>query len=349
MLPFNLILAAAMLAGPQADPATELRARLDDLAKLHFSGILYLEKSGREIFFHSVGYADRESKRPFTRQTGIEIGSIVKPVVRVAMLKLAEDGMIGLSDSISKYFKDVPADKQPITLQMLMSHTSGFQDVFGGDYEPMERDVLMQKMLKSKLQFTPGSKDEYSNCGFSMLATIIEKVTGESLERHILRTQFEPLRLRRFGYILPNWKPDELMTGYDSKGERWGSPRERFWYKDGPSWNLRGNGGMIATAKDLATWSFAAHGGNLLKPDSYKLFMPSWAEKPPSATSISMSAGGNGIFNTVLGYMPHHKLVLIAASTDGRFEIENHLRPLFPLMLKIAAQGQTMRRTGASY
>ncbi|MBC8066067.1 MAG: beta-lactamase family protein [Chlorobia bacterium] len=336
MLPFNLILAAAMLTSSQADPATELRAKLDELGKQNFSGVLYMEKDGKEIFFHSVGYADPESKRPFTRQTGIEIGSIVKPVVRVAMLKLAEDGKVGLSDSISKYFRDVPEDKKPITLQMLMNHTSGFQDVFGGDYEPIKRDALMQKMLEAKLLFTPGSKDEYSNCGFSMLATIIEKVTGESLERHIARTQFTPLGLRRFGYVLPNWNRDELMTGYGSKGERWGTPREKFWYKDGPSWNLRGNGGMIATAKDLATWSLAAHGGRLLKPGSYKLFMPSWAEKPPSATAISMSAGGNGIFNTVLAYMPHHKLVLVAASTDGRFEIENHLRPLYPLMLKVA-------------
>lgn len=327
-----------MIALTRTDLSAEIKASLDAEAVKHFAGVVYAVKDGKEIFYHSVGFADREAKRPFTRDTGIEIGSIVKPVVKVAILRLEEEGKISLSDSIARFFPEAPEDKKPITIKMLLSHTSGFKDVFGGDYEPMTRDDLMVKMLASKLLFEPGSKEEYSNSGYSMLSTIIEMVTKEDVESHIARTQFKPLGLARFGYVLPAWKPEETTVGYRRDGARWGTPRDKFWYPDGPSWNLRGNGGMIATVGNLAAWCHAAHNGRFLKPESYKVFAPMWAEQPPTERSLWGAAGGNGIFNTVLVYNPHRKLVMIAASTDARFQVEDHLRPYLSKLIALADQ-----------
>jgi CubicO group peptidase (beta-lactamase class C family) len=301
---------------------------LDSYEAKHFNGFLYVEQDGKELFFHSVGFADRETRRPFTRNTGIEIGSIVKPMSKVALLKLNASGKISLDDPISKYFLDVPEDKKAITIKMLYSHRSGFQDVFGDDYEPMKRDALMKQMLASKLVYEPDSKEQYSNSGYSMLATIIEKVTGESFERHLARVEFQPLGLKRTGYMLPHWKKDQLMVGYRADGTRWGTPLDYFWFKDGPGWNLRGNGGLLTTFPELARWVRAAHSGQLLDSQSYTLFAPGLTPPNVKPNSVWASAGGNGIFDTVVAYNPSRRLVIVAASSDAGFQIEDVLRDL---------------------
>ena len=322
------------LAGSQTPIATQLNEKLDALAVKHFRGVLYVEREGKEAFFHSVGFADPDTKRPFTKATGIEIGSIVKPIVGTAVYRLAEAGKLSLSDSIAKYFPDTPADKMPITVEMLIKHTSGFQDTFGDDYDPMKRDELMQKMLASELLFVPGEKNEYSNSGYSMLTTIMEKVTGEPMEQHISKTQFKLLNLTRTGYVLPKWKSNEIAIGYGPLGKKFGSPLDHFWFPDGPGWNLRGNGGMITTVGELSRWCWGLHNGELIKPESYRLFAPKFAADPVPDNFWGV-AGGNGIFNCVLAYNPAQKLTVVAFSADGKLEIEKSLRDLFPLIRKL--------------
>lgn len=337
MLPY-IYFALAGLLRPQGNPAAPpeaLKSAMNALETRHFNGFLYVEQDGKEIFFHSVGWADRESKRPFTRDTGVEIGSIVKPMSKIALLKLVAAGRIALDDPISKYFSGVPEDKKAITVRLLMEHRSGFKDIFGDDYEPMERDELMKKMLASKLDYAPDSKNQYSNSGYSMLAAIIEKVTGESFEQHLARSVFRPIGLKRTGYVLPGWKPDELMVGYKRDGTRWGSPLDKFWYKDGPAWNLRGNGGMISTMPELARWVLAAHTGKLLDAASYRVFSPALAAPDVKPNAFWGVAGGNGIFDTVVAYNPSRRLVIVTASTAARFEIESALRDLRPLIYSL--------------
>ena len=328
MLTLCLLLAAAQ------SPDAEFRTFLDSLADKPFRGIVYIEQAGKEKFFHSVGFADPATKKPFTRETGLCIGSIVKPFSRVALFKLAQQGKLSFDDSISKYFDNVPEDKKAITLRMLASHRAGFQDIFGDDYAPMQRDELMQKMLASKLIFKPDEKDEYSNAGFSMIATVIEKVTGESFEQAVNRLEFKPLGMTKTGYVIPKWKKNDLAVGSTKLGVIWGTPLDHFWYKDGPSWNLRGNGGMLSTAPELARWARGAHTGEMLTPEDYEIFMPSFANGKDK-DRYTISAGGNGIFNTIMLYNPHRKIAVIAASMDGRFEIESVVRDLAKLSTKV--------------
>jgi CubicO group peptidase (beta-lactamase class C family) len=309
----------------QAAPAPtfdDVRKLLDGLESKHFRGMVYVEQAGKEKFFHAVGLADPESKRPFSRDTGICIGSIVKPMVRVALFKLIDEGKISLSDPISKFFQGVPEDKRAITVGLLAEHKAGFQDVFGGDYEPMGRDELMGKMLASKLIFTPGEKDEYSNSGFSMLSTILEKVSGKPIEELVYEVELKPLGLHKTGYVMPRWSKDDLAAGTRRSGERWGTPLDHFWYPDGPSWNLRGNGGMISSVRELARWSRGVNEFEVISKDNHKLMVPG-LHTEDRARRFWASAGGNGIFNTVVVYNPGKRMAIVAASMDGRFEIES--------------------------
>lgn len=332
------LLAASMQSVPTA--TDDLRQKLDGYGKEHFSGMVAILKGENVVFFHAVGYADPETKRPFTRNSPVEIGSIVKPFIRVAYLKLAEKGKLRLDDSIGKYFANVPEDKKSITLDHLLRHQAGFQDMFGRDYEPMKRDELMEKMLKSKLLFRPGERDEYSNAGYSMLATILEKVTGKPIDEYMGEVQFDPLGMKRTGYLRSGWKNAEMPIGYDRHGKRWGTPRDHFWYPDGPSWNLRGNGGMLSTVTDLGKWANGVFDGKFVSDEIRLQLAPALFQKDAPPTKVWTAAGGNGIFNTVLAYSRSLNATIIAFSTDGRKEVESFLWDLAPLMLKIAREAR---------
>ena len=330
----SCILLAMAVNSVQTTPTTDLVKVLDALEVKGFRGVIYVEREGKEAFFHAVGPADPESKRAISRSTGIEIGSIVKPMVGTAVYKLAEEGKLNLIDSISKYFNGVGDDKQTITIDMLLNHRSGFQDTFGNDYEPMKRDDLMKLMLNSKLIFAPGARNKYSNSGYSMLATIVEKVSHEPLEQHISKTEFQRLKLTHTGYVIPKWNKRDIVVGLEPSGKSFGTPLDHFWFPDGPGWNLRGNGGMITTVGELAKWCYALHNGQLMKPESYRLFAPAFSAEPPP-DKFWWAAGGNGVFNCVLAYNPAKKLTLVAFSANGKFEIEKNLKEVFPLVRKL--------------
>lgn len=324
-----LMLAAAMTA---QDPWTDLRQTLDSLEKEHLVGAVYVVQENEPKFFHGVGEVNPKTGARFTPQTAIEIGSIVKSFVKAEICRLAADGTISLDDPISNHFEDVPADKRQIKIKHLVDFTAGFPDMFGGDYQPMGRDELMSKMLTSPLAFEAGTDDRYSNSSYSMLATIIEKVTGKSIEEQIAVSQFAPLGLKKTGYVLPRWQSQELPYGYTRAGEPWGTPLDKYWAEDGPSWNLRGNGGMLSTFEELAKWGQAVHGGSLLSKKAYALYEPELAEDP--AGKVAADAGGNGIFNCVLVSFPGEEVTLVAFSADGRLVIEDHLQDIFSKAMK---------------
>jgi len=331
-----LFVALRSMQTPPANPQVEISSLLDSYEPKHFNGFLYVEQGGKQLFYHSVGYARRETKQRFDFNTGIEIGSIVKPISKIVLTKLCAAGKLSLDDSISKFFPSVPEEKKSITVRLLAEHRSGFQDVFGGDYEPMKKDQLMRDMLASKLLFQPGTDNRYSNSGYSMLAAIIEKVTGKSFEQAIGELEFAPLGLKRTGYTLPHWHSSQVACGYKMDGTSWGTPLDHFWFKDGPGWNLRGNGGMITTIPEIARWARAAHDGELMSPEYYKFFTPGLASDKVKPNSIWSAAGGNGIFDTVVAYNPSRRLIVVAFSSDARFQIESVLlkelaKPIFRL------------------
>jgi CubicO group peptidase (beta-lactamase class C family) len=332
----TLLVSFFLLCNPQsASDADALKSYLDSQAPKGFHGVLYVEQDGRELFWHTVGYADRDRKKPFSKDSLFDIGSIVKPMVKVARMKAVSKGLIRQDDTLPKFFANVPEDKRAITIDQLASHRAGFDDTFGGDYELIGRDELMKTMLTSTLIFAPGSQMKYSNSGYSMLAAILEQVTGRSIEAFVAETNFRPVGIKRIGYVLPKWNRSDLVFGYRRNGQPFGTPLDHRWAKDGPSWHLRGNGGMLATAPDLAKWVRAVHEGVLLNKDEHKLFAPRlYADD--ATRRIWGVLGGNGVFNTLAAYHLEKRLVIVGASIDGRFEIESLGRELIDKVAALA-------------
>jgi CubicO group peptidase (beta-lactamase class C family) len=134
---------------------------------------------------------------------------------------------------------------------------------------------MLERALRSRLRAAPGARYRYSNLGYSILAAIVEKASGMGYEEFLAKHLFEPARMTQTGYVLPHWRRDRVAVEYDERGDPHGRPFDHPWASDGPHWNLRGNGGMLSTARDMFRWHLALRGERILsKRAKRKLFSP---------------------------------------------------------------------------
>lgn len=281
------------------DRVKAIDATLSALVPDGLDGVVLIKSKGSVLLHKPYGFADREKESPMTLATGFDIGSLVKPITKAAILRLEEKGKLSTDDTLSKHFRSVPDDKSGITIDQLLRHTSGLPDLFGGDYDVMPADELLTKIFGAALVSKPGEQRNYSNSGYSLLAMLIEKTSGQPYEQFVRKEIFEPAGVGKIGYTLAGWKKGELAVGY-LDGKPWGTPLDHTWAKDGPYWNLRGNGGMLATAEETSAWFEALVAGKVLGPAALKEFLDS---SSGMSRTLGMrmigAAGGNNVFNSV--------------------------------------------------
>ena len=294
-----------------------------------FSGVLLVAKDGKVVIAKGYGLADREKQLPFMSASVFDIGSITKQFTGAAIAKLEMQGKLSADDKLSKYVADVPPDKAEITLHHLLTHSAGLKTDFGGDYEPASREWIVDQALQSKLLFTPGQGHRYANSGFSVLAALVEQVSGQSYESFLREHLWLPAGMEHTGYRLPNWQADTIAHGYRREMD-WGTPLDKRWAEDGPYWNLRGNGGVLSTVWDMYRWHQALIGDKILSNDikermyarrvkegknSKSWYNYGWSlGDTPRGTRVIEHNGGNGVFFADFVRYVDDDVVIIAAS-----------------------------------
>lgn len=218
-----------------------------------FSGVVLVAKQGAPILRKGYGFANRAEQVPLTANSLVQIGSNVKDFTAVAILQLAEQGELSLEDSLAKFFEDVPADKRGITVQQLLSHQAGFAQHLDGDFVRATRDQGIASALASPLLFAPGQGENYSNVGFSLLASIIEKVSGRTYEDYVAGNIFGPLKMAETGYVRGDAAEQRHVHGYAGDEDQ-GAMGPKLAALSGDYWNLLGNGGMVSTVQDMFTF-----------------------------------------------------------------------------------------------
>jgi len=313
-----------------------LGKRIDDyLTRLEgygFSGALIVAEKGKIVLEKGYGFADREKKIRTTPDTVFDIGSITKQFTATAILKLEEQGRLKVTDPIEKYFPGVPPDKRAITLHHLLTHTAGLASDFGGDYDPMPRDEIVRQALMRPLAYPVGEGFHYSNAGYSLLAAIIELVSERGYESTLRRSLFLPAGMLQTGYLLPEWRRDDIAQGYVD-GEKRPATLDEPWAPDGPWWNLRGNGGIHSTVGDMYRWHLALEGDRILgAQEKEKLLKPYVQEGGGShasyaygwgivttqrKTRLATHNGGNGIFEADFRrYLDEDIVIFIASNAE---------------------------------
>ena len=261
----SLVLFAVGAATARAQQAA-LDSALRGLEAKGFSGVVRVEQRGVTLLEKGYGLANRADKTPFSASTVVQIGSNTKDFTVVALLQLHERGTLNVHDSLAKFFPSAPADKRNITLWQLVTHVAGFPIGLGGDFEPVTREQLVKAAFERPLNFPPGTREQYSNTGYSLLAAIIEQVSGRTYDEYVRENILDPLGLRNTGFLLPHFDLARVAHGYRN-GEDVGTMLAKPHAADGPYWNLRGNGGMLSTVGDMHTFYKALFESNtLLKP-----------------------------------------------------------------------------------
>jgi len=189
-----------------------------------------------------------------------DMGSIAKQFTAAAVLQLAARGRLDTSDSLGRFFRDAPADKQGITIHQLLTHTSGLISDFADDYAQMSRDSAVHAIFGQPLVAPPGQAFHYSNVGFSLLAILLERMTGLPYERLMAERIYGPAGMRHTGYRLRRLDSTLVAHTYTPPVDH-GTPAERLHRAGGPGWNLKGGGGVLTTVDDLFRYERALEAG----------------------------------------------------------------------------------------
>ena len=289
----------------ETDPATESIGRfVDRRVPPGASGTLVAMRGHDIVACEGFGLADRAVGEPADCDTVYDIGSLTKPFTAAAVVKLEMLGRLDVHDPISRWLGPVPSDKAGITIQHLLTHTSGLLGSLGDDYDPLTRRQLVAGALSAPLRTAPGTAYHYSNVGYSLLAVIIERASGTSYERFLARHLFRPARMTQTGYTLPRWRRSDVAVEYDAHGLPQGRPFDHPWAASGPWWNLRGNGGLLSTARDLARWHRALLDHRVLHRRAQReMFRP---RVPEQASGDSWYGYGWVLFDSSVGPVAWH-------------------------------------------
>ena len=150
---------------------------------------------GRVAIAEGVGWANVELRVPMSRSSVFHSGSMSQMFTAAAVLVLAEDGRLALSDRLASFFPDVPESFRDISIRQLLTHTSGISDYIAmldlqRDYSD---DELVKIAFSRSLQFAPGGRSSYTNTNYLLLGLIASKVAGRSFGDVLRERVFEPL------------------------------------------------------------------------------------------------------------------------------------------------------------
>jgi CubicO group peptidase (beta-lactamase class C family) len=235
-------------------------------------------RGGKIIKDTVFGTANLEYNVKATNQTVFSINSITKAFVGIAIMQLAEEGKLKITDPISLYLDSLPDTWKDITIQQALTHISGLPDVMDAEEQVMGHNDEQEAMRKVKLlpiEFKPGEKFSYNQTGYVLLGQIITRLSSMHFTRFIEERQFKVagMKLTRFGDsydVIPNYAGAYTMTRQvGDHFVRNSTPGQA--YMQIPVF-FRTAAGIQSTATDLANWIIALKSGKLLtQPSSMDL------------------------------------------------------------------------------
>jgi CubicO group peptidase (beta-lactamase class C family) len=247
----------------------KLLRNLDSVAELYamqkgFSGNILVAIDGFNIFEKSVKYSDPIKKSPLTTSSIFQLASVSKQFTAAAILLLKSDNRLELDDDLTKYIPELPYKN--ITIRHLLHHTAGLPnymylvDKYWSKEHHPDNDDVIDLMAKYKLPvfFQPGSRFDYSNTGYVMLASVVERISGMSLNEFLQRRIFSPLGMKNT-YVYSS--ADTNITRRQTDGFlalKRGYSRISETKNNGPV----GDKGVCSTAGDLFIWDQALYSGS---------------------------------------------------------------------------------------
>lgn len=239
--------------------------------KYYFNGNVLVAYKGNCIYNESFGYADMQRRKKLEKDDIFQLASVSKQFTAMAVMILKERNQLSYDDSVTKYIPEFPYPR--ITIRMLLNHTSGLPNYYWlvehhwyDKNPPVNEDII--KMLaehKLNLYFTPGYRWDYSNTGYVILASIVERISRETFADFMHKNVFEPLEMNNsfvYSSSLHNAAKDRL-TGYYYRNRKYRVIPETV--NDGAV----GDKGVYSTSEDLFKWDQALYNNKLVSSETF--------------------------------------------------------------------------------
>jgi CubicO group peptidase (beta-lactamase class C family) len=266
VIPF-LLCAAASVAPAQTAPAIDQLFRAATKPGEPGLAVIVMRK-GEILHRAAYGMANVELGVALRPDHVLRIGSVTKQFTSAAIMMLAEEGKLAVTDPITKFLPDYPTQGKSITIEHLLTHTSGIQSYTnmpkwrGTWRQDMSLTELVDLFKNEPMQFAPGEQWRYNNSGYILLGAIIEKVSGKKYADFVQERIFTPLGMTHTRYDFTEEIVAQRAAGYDRAGDRIGNARYLSMTQPHAA------GALMSTVDDLAKWDAALAAGRVMKPGS---------------------------------------------------------------------------------
>ncbi|HEX5275642.1 MAG TPA: serine hydrolase domain-containing protein [Candidatus Rubrimentiphilum sp.] len=280
----HAILLVGLTAAQISTIESSVRARM--AAAQIPSVVLRIDRDGKNVYARAFGYRDVADRVPATLNTRYQYGSVTKQFTAAAILTLFEDGRLSLDDRVGKWLPEFA--KFPITIRQLLVHTSGVAD-YTGQLWYLRKDYtnpfvgtapLLEWSASQKLEFAPGTKAEYDNAAYTMLARIVERASKMPFFSYLQQRFFKPLGMtsvapQTFFKIEPNTARGYMVIDTEDASTAYNLPLDPRALVPSLAWNMEqvdGAGYLVGDAADLQKWDNALLAGRVFKGAATKLF-----------------------------------------------------------------------------
>jgi CubicO group peptidase (beta-lactamase class C family) len=258
---------------------TKVRSKLDSLLKrIHkrhdFHGAVLVAKNKKIVYQNQIGTEDFKKKTLLNKESVFQLASVSKQFTAAAIMLLQQRNQLKLTDTVNTYFPDFPY--KAVTIKTLLNHTGGLPKYFWiAEHKWQQKKApsnneMMELLTTSNVQrfFKPGRNFDYSNTGYFVLASIVEKISGISFGSFLKQNIFEPLQMTHsYVYSFENDSIRENQLDGYRLHRGWRHVKIRSTVNDA----IVGDKNVYTTAEDLFKWTQGLNSGNLLSKESLAL------------------------------------------------------------------------------
>jgi len=293
---------------------------------------LLIVRDGKPIVRRAYGFANLNDRIAAAPDTNYRLASVTKQFTAAAILLLAEDGKLGLDDSLRKWFPSLPDVAKDMTIRQVLSHMSGlidYEDVIPADMTRQlhDADVLAILETQNRSYFPPGKGYRYSNSGYALLALIVGKASGKDFATFLEERIFTPLGMTNtVAYEEGISTVKHRAVGYSEEQAGWAQTDQS------QTSAVLGDGGIYSSIDDLAKWDAALYDDRLLSARSRALaFTPVTAtddptvryamgwritQEPIGGRTLWHSGETIGFRNVIIRYPERHFTIVLLTNRD---------------------------------
>lgn len=329
IITLSILISWTFILKAQTDLATRLDSLVSEAVKKDlFSGNILIQKTGNVVYEKSIGQADYDKNIPNQAETRFQIGSITKFFTKMMVLQLIEEKKLDWNTPLSMYQKEFPNGvEKKINIEHLLFHQSGLGQYYEveGFMENISNIKSISEIIsyikKQELLFEPGTKAEYSNSGYVLLASIIEKIDNKPFGQVLKDRIFDKLGVKTADFSVSKPVSTDIAMGYLTREMGTKRPNTEMPVVAG------GDGGIFMTTRDLLKVNNSLMSDNKLLTDVSKTFLfkrsrdkkdEKW-EDVKKTVRFAIAGGAPGI-SAFYCQLPEYTIIVFSNYDEGSSE-----------------------------